>query len=432
MPKIQDIHAREILDSRGNPTLEVDVELEGGVMGRASVPSGASAGVHEAIELRDEDQKRYRGKGVLKAVKNVNTIIRDNLVGQEAEDQEVIDKTMMELDGTANKSKLGANAILGVSIAVFKAMAKRQGLPLYKYVRQQFDNDHELGDKYMLPVPMLNILNGGRHASDSVDIQEFMIMPVGAPSFSEGLRWSAEIFHNLRKTLSHNGYFTGVGYEGGFAPNLERNEQALEMITNAIEKSGYKPGKEIYFALDVAASELYDDKGYHLAREGKDYSCKEMVEWYQSLVGNYPIVSIEDGLAEDDWDGFVRMNQVLGEKIQLVGDDLYVTNIERIKKGIELKATNAVLIKLNQIGTLTETVEAVRMTHEAGWKTVISHRSGETEDTFIADLAVGMNVNQIKTGSVCRSERTAKYNQLLRIEEELRDKGVYAGRGVLK
>lgn len=432
MPKIANIHAREILDSRGNPTVEVDVGLEGGIIGRASVPSGASAGVHEAVELRDDDPKRYRGKGVLQAVENVNTAIRENLAGQEAEDQEVIDKAMIELDGTKNKSKLGANAILGVSLAVFKAMAQFNKRPLYQYIRERFDGDNKLGDRYMLPVPMLNILNGGRHASESVDIQEFMIMPSGAPNFREGLRWAAEIFHNLRKILSHNGYFTGVGYEGGFAPNLERNEQALEMIMNAIEKSGYKPGHDIYFVLDVAASELYDDKVYHLAREGRDFTSEEMVGWYDSLVSQYPIASIEDGLAEDDWSGFVALTKTLGDKIQIIGDDLYATNKQRIKQGVELKATNAVLIKLNQIGTLTETIEAIKMTRQAEWQAIVSHRSGETEDTFIADLAVGMNVGQIKTGSVCRSERTAKYNQLLRIEEELGGRAAYAGRSVLR
>lgn len=408
MSKIKDIKAREILDSRGNPTVEVDVLLESGAKGRAAVPSGASTGSKEALELRDNDPKRYQGKGVLKAVNNVNTIIKDALIGLESSHQRQIDETMIKLDGTENKTNLGANATLGVSLAVLKATAKEKNIPLYKY----------FGDEISLPRPMMNILNGGAHADNNLDFQEFMIIP-NAKSFKEILRIGSEVFHTLKKVLKENGFNTGVGDEGGFAPNLNTNEEALDMLMEAIKEAGYTPGKDVNFALDVAASEFYEDGIYNLKGANKKLTSNELVDYYQTLIDKYPIISIEDPVDEEDWEGFREMTEKYGDKIQLVGDDLFVTNIKYLQKGIDNKAGNAILIKLNQIGTFTETLETINLAKENGYKTIISHRSGETEDVTIADLAVALNLGQIKTGSLSRSERTAKYNELLRIEEDL-------------
>ncbi|MCJ7548201.1 MAG: phosphopyruvate hydratase [Anaerolineae bacterium] len=419
MSYIEDILAREILDSRGNPTIEVEVVVADGSFGRAAVPSGASTGVHEALELRDGDRGRYGGKGVLKAVDNVNNVIAEELVGWDVTDQKGIDELMIELDGTPNKATLGANAILGVSLAVAKAAANYTGLPLYRYIGGTY--------AHMLPVPMMNILNGGKHAVDGPDLQEFMAMPVGAPTFAEALRWGTETYHALKSVLKSKGYGVGVGDEGGFAPSLKTNEEAIELILEAIQKAGYTPGEDIWIAMDPAASEIYEDGKYHLAKENRVLTSAEMVDFYANWVEKYPIISIEDGLDEDDWDGFKLMVERLGDKLQIVGDDLLVTNTVRITRAIEENAVNSVLIKLNQIGSLTETTAAVRMTHTHGWTAVVSHRSGETEDASIADLAVALNTGQIKTGAPCRSDRVAKYNQLLRIEEELGAQGVYAG-----
>ena len=421
MAFIEDVIAREVLDSRGNPTVEVEVFLEDGATGRAIVPSGASTGVHEAVELRDGDADRYLGKGTLKAVENVNEIIAPAIEGFEALDQPGLDKLLIELDGTPNKGKLGANAILGVSMATAKAAANSVGLPLFQYLGG-------INGK-TLPTPMMNILNGGSHADNTVDIQEFMIMPVGAPTFREGLRMGAEVFHNLKKVLKGKGMNTAVGDEGGFAPNLATNEEAIQVIVEAIEKAGYKPGDDVKIALDAAASEFYDeDKNeYNMAGEGKVRSAAEMVDYYAMLCDKYPIISIEDGLAEDDWDGWQLLTEKLGGKVQLVGDDLFVTNTERLSAGIEKGVANSILIKVNQIGTLTETFDAIEMAKKAGYTAVVSHRSGETEDTTIADIVVGLNAGQIKTGSLSRTDRIAKYNQLLRIEELLGDVAQYAG-----
>ena len=423
MPNISNIFAREVLDSRGNPTVEVEVFTESGAFGRAIVPSGASTGEHEAIELRDKDKNRYLGKGVLQAVKNVNEIIAPNLVGYDVTFQTTIDKVMLELDGTPNKSKLGANAILGVSLAVARAAADYVGLPMYLY----------LGgfNAKQLPTPMMNIINGGSHADNNVDFQEFMIMPVGAKTFKEALRMGAEVFHNLKKVLSGYGFNTAVGDEGGFAPDLESNEAGIKVIIEAIEKAGYVPGKDVYIAMDVAASEFYnkETKLYELKGEGKSFNAEQMVEFYSGLVEKYPIISIEDGLDENDWDGWLLLTKALGKKIQLVGDDLFVTNTEKLAKGIEKGIANSILIKVNQIGTLTETFNAIEMAKKAGYTAVVSHRSGETEDTTIADIAVATNAGQIKTGSLSRTDRIAKYNQLLRIEEELDEVAEYKGLG---
>ena len=424
--RIQNIKAREVLDSRGNPTVEVDCVLEGGVHGRAIVPSGASTGEHEALELRDGDKKRYLGKGVLKAVDNVNKIIAPALVGQDATLQSRLDQLMISMDGTKNKAKLGANAILGVSMAIARAAAEAHGLPLYRYIG---------GVKAsVLPVPMMNIVNGGAHADNNVDLQEFMIMPAGAASFPDAVRMGAEVFHNLKKILHDNGYGTAVGDEGGFAPNLKSNQEAIEMILKAIEAAGYKPGDQIAIALDAASSEFFDKKGNYVFKKS-DKSVKsaaDMVQLYAEWVKKYPIVSIEDGLAEDDWDGWQILTRELGNKVQLVGDDLFVTNTERLARGMGMGVANAILIKANQIGTLTETLDAINLARKASYGIVISHRSGESEDTFIADLAVATNAGQIKTGSMSRTDRVAKYNQLLRINEELGGQGVYAGWDVLK
>ena len=419
---IEDVTAREILDSRGNPTVEVEVTLIEGSWGRAAVPSGASTGVHEALELRDSDPNRYGGKGVLKAVENVNGPIADALIGWDATDQMSIDHKMIDLDGTPNKSKLGANAILGTSLAVAKAAANALGLPLYRYIGGVY--------AHVLPVPMMNILNGGAHTSwQSTDAQEFMIMPLGAASFSEGLRWGAEIYHTLKSVLKDHGYTALVGDEGGYAPALKANNEAVEVILSAIEKAGYKAGEQVSIALDPAASELYEeDTGlYNLRREGKKLNSEEMVNFWKSWVDQYPIVSIEDGLAQDDWAGWELMTKELGDRIQIVGDDLLVTNTERVRRAIREHAANALLVKLNQIGSLTETIQAVETCHRAGWRAVTSHRSGETEDATIADLAAALNMGQIKTGAPARSDRVAKYNQLLRIEGELGDTAHYAG-----
>jgi enolase len=423
MTAIIDITAREILDSRGNPTVEVDVMLEDGAFGRAAVPSGASTGAHEAVELRDGG-KRYGGKGVEKAVNAVNTEIFDALCGMEAEDQPRLDRIMCDLDGTANKARLGANAILGVSLAVAKAAAESSGLPLYRYVG---------GAKAQtLPVPMMNIVNGGVHADNPIDFQEFMIMPVGAESFREGLRMGAEVFHTLKRQLHDAGHNTNVGDEGGFAPNLKSADEALSFVMKAIEKAGYKPGDDIYLALDPASTEFFKNGKYELEGEGKSLTPEQMVKVYEDLTSRYPIVSIEDGMAEDDWDGWIALTKSIGSKVQLVGDDLFVTNSARLKQGIAKHAANAILIKVNQIGSLTETLDAVDTAHRAAYRAVMSHRSGETEDSTIADLAVATNCGQIKTGSLARSDRLAKYNQLLRIEEMLGDQAIYAGRSVLK
>ncbi|UOQ45870.1 phosphopyruvate hydratase [Halobacillus salinarum] len=419
MPYITDVYAREVLDSRGNPTVEVEVYTESGAFGTALVPSGASTGEYEAVELRDGDQQRYLGKGVLKAVENVNEIIAPKLLGMDVTQQVIIDKMMMELDGTENKGNLGANAILGVSMAVAHAAADMVGQPLYKY----------LGGftAATLPTPMMNILNGGEHADNNVDIQEFMIMPVGAPTFKEALRMGAEIFHSLKKVLKSKGYNTGVGDEGGFAPNLQSNEEALSTIIEAIEEAGYKPGEQVKLAMDVASSEIYEDGKYNLKGEGVVRTSEEMVDWYEELVNKYPIVSIEDGLDENDWKGTKLLTDRIGDKVQLVGDDLFVTNTTKLARAIEEGVGNSILIKVNQIGTLTETFEAIEMAKRAGYTAVISHRSGETEDATIADIAVAANAGQIKTGAPSRTDRVAKYNQLLRIEDQLLDTAVYAG-----
>ena len=418
--EIIDITAREVLDSRANPTVEVEVILEDGSIGRAIVPSGASTGEFEAVELRDGDKDRYLGKGVLKAVDNVNNIIAPELVGFNVFDQALIDDVLIDIDGTENKGNLGANAILGVSLAVARAAAVSLGLPLYQYIGGV--------NAKVLPVPMMNILNGGKHADNNVDIQEFMIMPVGAESFQEALRMCVEVYHQLKKTLKSKGYNTAIGDEGGFAPNLKSNEEAIQVIVEAVEATGYKPGEQIRIAIDTASSELYKEDGkYHLEGEGRVLSSAEMVDFYEGLVDKYPIVSLEDGLAEEDWEGWKLLTERLGSRIQLVGDDLFVTNTERLSKGIKLGVANSILIKLNQIGTLTETIEAIEMAERAGYTAVVSHRSGESEDTTIADLVVAMNAGQIKTGAPARTDRVAKYNQLLRIEEELGDIARYLG-----
>lgn len=421
MATIIDVFGREILDSRGNPTVEVEVILDDGSLGRAAVPSGASTGAFEAVELRDGDSERYLGKGTLKAVSHVNEEIADALIGMEAEDQREIDAEMIALDGTENKGNFGANAILGASLAVAKAAAESAELPLYKYAGGVNAN--------MLPTPMMNILNGGEHADNNVDFQEFMIMPVGAQSFAEALRWCAEIYHTLKKVLHEAGLGGGVGDEGGFAPNFTTNEEPLKYIVEACEKAGYKPGEDIMFAMDPASTEFYDaERGvYVLAGEDRELTSEEMVEYWAALVEKYPIISIEDGMAEEDWDGWKALTDRIGDKVQLVGDDLFVTNPKRLAKGIELGCANAILVKVNQIGSLTEALEAVQMAKQAGYACIMSHRSGETEDVTIADLAVATNAGQIKTGAPCRSDRVAKYNQLLRIEEELGDAGQYAG-----
>ena len=420
MSKIQDVHAREIIDSRGNPTLEADITLENGITGRAMVPSGASTGELEALELRDGDKNRFGGKGVLKAVENVNTKIRDALIGMEVSDQAGIDKAMLDLDGTDNKSNLGANAILAASLAAAHTAAADAGVALYQYLGNR--------EQYQLPVPMMNIINGGAHADNSVDLQEFMIVPVGAPSVSEAIRYGTEVFHALKSVLSSRGMNTAVGDEGGFAPDLGSNEEAIEVILEAIEKAGYKPGEDIYLGLDAASSEFYKDGLYDLASENKKLTSAEFADYLAAWVDKYPIITIEDGMAEDDWDGWDLLTKKLGDKVQLVGDDLFVTNTEIFKKGIDLKVANSILIKFNQIGTLTETLEAIAMAEAAGYTAVVSHRSGETEDTTIADLAVATTATQIKTGSLSRSDRVAKYNQLIRIEEALGDRGCYAGK----
>lgn len=419
MSSIIDIYAREVLDSRGNPTVEVEVYTEAGAMGSAIVPSGASTGVHEAVELRDNDEKRFLGKGVETAVDNVNLEIADELVGWDVFDQVGIDNYLIELDGTENKSRLGANAILGVSLAVAKAAADENGQRLFEYIGGV--------NGKTLPVPMMNILNGGQHADNNVDIQEFMIMPVGGENFKESLRIGTEVFHNLKNVLKSRKLNTAVGDEGGFAPNLESNEEALQTIVEAIKKAGYEPGKDVMIAIDAAASELYEDGKYNMAGDNAVRTSDEMIEYYKNLVEKYPIISIEDGLAEDDWDGWKKLTKELGSKIQLVGDDLFVTNVKRLQKGIEMGVCNSILIKLNQIGTLTETLDAIELAKRHGYTAVISHRSGETEDTTIADVAVATNAGQIKTGSTSRTDRICKYNQLLRIEDMLESTAVYDG-----
>ena len=410
MSKIKDVKAREILDSRGNPTVEVDVILENGILGRAAVPSGASTGTREALELRDGDKNRYMGKGVLKAVYNVNNVLKYAVIGMECDNQKLIDKTLIDLDGTENKEKYGANAILGISLANLKAAALSKNMPLYKFV----------GDSYSLPRPMMNILNGGMHADNGLDFQEFMIVP-NANTFKERLRIGSEVFHNLKNVLNKNGYNTGVGDEGGFAPNLSTNEEALDMIMKAISKAGYIPGKDVNFALDVAASEFYENGIYNLKGAGLKLTTDELVDYYQTLLDKYPIISIEDPVDENDWAGFRKMTEKYGDRLQLVGDDLFVTNKKYLQKGIDMHAGNAILIKMNQIGTITETLETINLAKQNGFNTIISHRSGETEDTSIADLAVGLSLGQIKTGSLSRVDRTGKYNELLRIEEDLND-----------
>lgn len=424
MSAIIDIHAREIMDSRGTPTVEAEVVLQSGAFGRAAVPSGASTGVHEAVELRDGDKKRFGGKGVLKAVENVNSKIYDALVGMDAEDQIAVDNAMIELDGTDNKGKLGANAILAVSLAVAKAQAEEAELPLYRYIGGTMART--------LPVPMMNILNGGKHADNPIDIQEFMIMPVSAANIREAIRMGAEIFQALKKNLKAAGHNTNVGDEGGFAPNLQSAEEALELIVKSISDAGYKPGDDVVLAIDAASSEFYENGKYEMKGEGKSYNSSQMVKFYQDLCNRFPIFSIEDGMAEDDWEGWKKLTETLGDKVQLVGDDLFVTNPARLAQGIEKNVANSILIKVNQIGTLTETMEAVNMALRNGYSAVLSHRSGETEDATIADIAVATNCGQIKTGSMSRTDRMAKYNQLIRIEEELGDMAVYAGKSILK
>jgi len=427
MSAISLIHARQILDSRGNPTIEVDVFTESGSFGRAAVPSGASTGSHEAVELRDGDKKRFLGKGVEKAVNNVNSTINEELVGVEVQDQRIIDMSMIELDGSHNKANLGANAILGVSLAAAKAAAAETNQPLFRYIGGV--------NAALLPVPMMNILNGGSHADNSIDFQEFMIMPVNAKSFSEGLRMGTEVFHHLKDVLKSKGMSTNVGDEGGFAPNLKSNEEAIETVLKAIEKAGYKPGEDIWIAMDAAASEFYDEKTglYHFKKStGDKLTSSEMVDYWADWSKRFPILSIEDGLAEDDWNGWKSLTQKIGNKVQIVGDDLFVTNVDRLQKGIETSTANSILVKVNQIGTLTETINAVQLAMNNKYTAVMSHRSGETEDTTIADLAVALRTGQIKTGSASRSDRIAKYNQLLRIEEMLGDSGRYAGKDVLR
>jgi enolase len=419
MAKIERIKAREVLDSRGNPTIEVEVMLEDGSTGAAAVPSGASTGKHEALELRDGDKSRYGGKGVLKAVANVNDVIAKKIIGMPADGQASIDHALIEMDGTPDKSKLGANAILGTSLAVAHAAAASRQTPLYRFLGG--------GQSNLLPVPMMNILNGGKHAENSTDLQEFMVLPTGAPTFSKAMQMGAEIYHALKKVLKDRKLNTNVGDEGGFAPSLPSNKDAVEAILAAIESAGYKPGEDCHIALDPASSELYDNGKYVLAKEGKTLTSAEMVDFYVKWCANYPIISIEDGMAEDDWEGWQLLTKKLGGRVQIVGDDLYVTNVKRLDQGIRTKASNSILIKLNQIGTLTETIEAIKKAQQAGWTAVVSHRSGETEDTSIADLCVALKTGQIKTGAPCRSERTAKYNRLLRIEEDLKDKAEYAG-----
>lgn len=423
MAAIIDVKGREILDSRGNPTVEVELITESGAIGRAAVPSGASTGVHEAVELRDGDMSRYGGKGVSKAVDNVNTVLSELIIGMDCRNQREIDRIMIEADGTPNKSSFGANAILGVSLAAAKAAAAYCGLPLYRYIGGS--------NACTLPVPMCNIINGGSHADNNVDLQEFMIMPVGADTFSAGLRAVTEVFHTLKNVLKNAGLNTAVGDEGGFAPDLKSNEEALEIIIRAIIQAGFEPGKDILIAMDPASSEFYQDGKYNLASENRILSSAEMIEYWKELVDKYPIISIEDGMQEDDWDGWQNLTSELGRKIQLVGDDFFVTNTQRLKEGIERQCANSILIKVNQIGSLTETLDAIEMAKKAGYTAVISHRSGETEDTTIADLAVALNTGQIKTGSASRSDRIAKYNQLLRIEEELGDNAVFPGRSLL-
>ena len=427
MSYIIEVHARQILDSRGNPTVEVDVLTDDGAMGRAAVPSGASTGIHEAAELRDNDKKKYLGKGVLKAVKNVNTAIADALIGFDISSQAAIDQVMIDLDGTPNKSKLGANAILAVSMAVAKAAAEEANLPLYRYIGGT--------NARTLPMPMMNILNGGAHADNKIDFQEFMIMPVGAPSFSEGLRWGVEIFHQLKSTLKKKGYSTNVGDEGGFAPNIQSNEEAIETVLEAIQSAGYKTGTQIAIAMDAANSELWDAKKkkyvFHKS-SGKEMSSDQLVKYWESWVKKYPIISIEDGMAEDDWAGWKNLTDTIGSKCQLVGDDLFVTNVNRLQTGIDKKIANGLLVKVNQIGTLTETINAVSLAQNNGYNTVMSHRSGETEDNTIADLAVALNCGQIKTGSASRSDRMSKYNQLIRIEEQLGETAFFPTKGKLK
>ncbi|WP_448202890.1 phosphopyruvate hydratase [Azospirillum sp. sgz302134] len=424
MSAITEIHAREILDSRGNPTVEVDVLLESGAFGRAAVPSGASTGAHEAVELRDGDKARFGGKGVLKAVESVNGEIYDTLAGLDASNQRAIDLAMIELDGTPNKARLGANAILGVSLAVAKASAEEAALPLFRYVGGAFAN--------LLPVPMMNIINGGAHADNPIDIQEFMIMPVGAVSGAEAIRMGSEIFQALKKKLKDAGHNTNVGDEGGFAPNLASTDEALGFVMKAIEAAGYKPGDDVMLALDAASTEFFKNGKYELAGEGKSLAPEQMVKYWEDLVGRYPIISIEDGMSEDDWEGWKALTDAIGKKVQLVGDDLFVTNPARLAEGIKKGVGNSILVKVNQIGTLSETLEAVDMAHKAGYTAVLSHRSGETEDSTIADLAVATNCGQIKTGSLSRSDRLAKYNQLIRIEEMLGTAARFAGRGILK
>ena len=419
MPMITQVHAREILDSRGNPTVEAEVTLESGAFGRAAVPSGASTGEREAVELRDDDPKRYGGKGVTRAVNNVNTEIRATLLGEDARKQEHIDKLMIELDGTDNKSRLGANAILAVSLATARAAAAQADLPLYQYLGGS--------GPLVMPVPMMNIINGGAHADNSVDFQEFMILPVGAPRFSEALRWGVEVFHALKSVLKKKGLNTAVGDEGGFAPDLKSNEEAIEVILEAIKKAGYTPGKDISLGIDAASSEFYQQDGYHLASEGTTLGSAEMVDLLESWVDKYPIITVEDGMGENDWEGWKLLTERLGKKVQLVGDDLFVTNTAIFERGINDGVANSILIKVNQIGTLTETLAAITMAKQAGYTAVVSHRSGETEDTTIADIAVATSVGQIKTGSLSRSDRVAKYNQLLRIEEAMGDKVSYPG-----
>ena len=427
MSYIIEVHARQILDSRGNPTVEVDVLTDDGAMGRAAVPSGASTGIHEAAELRDNDKKKYLGKGVLKAVKNVNTTIADALIGFDITSQAAIDQVMIDIDGTPNKSKLGANAILAVSMAVAKAAAEEANLPLYRYIGGT--------NARTLPMPMMNILNGGAHADNKIDFQEFMIMPIGAPSFSEGLRWGVEIFHQLKSTLKKKGYSTNVGDEGGFAPNIQSNEEAIETVLEAIQSAGYKTGTQIAIAMDAANSELWNAKKkkyvFHKS-SGKEMSSDQLVKYWESWVKKYPIISIEDGMDEDDWAGWKNLTDTIGSKCQLVGDDLFVTNVDRLQTGIDKKIANGLLVKVNQIGTLTETINAVSLAQNNGYNTVMSHRSGETEDNTIADLAVALNCGQIKTGSASRSDRMAKYNQLIRIEEQLGETGFFPTKGKLK
>jgi len=417
MSTIIDIKGREILDSRGNPTVEVEVILESGANGRAAVPSGASTGTHEAVEKRDGDKERYNGKGVLDAVEAVNDEIYGELCGADAQNQMGIDQALIELDGTENKSRLGANALLGVSLATAKAAAEEEGLPLFRYIGGLY--------AHVLPIPLMNVINGGAHADNPIDFQEFMIIPVGAPTFKESLRWGAEVFHSLKKNLSDAGFTTNVGDEGGFAPALPSTQSALDFIMKSIESAGYEPGTDIALGLDVAATEFYRDGKYHLKGEGKSFTAEELITFYHMLSDSYPILSIEDGMAEDDWDGWISLTNTLGERLQLVGDDLFVTNTLRLAQGIEMGAANSILIKVNQIGTLTETIRTVDLAHRSGFTTIISHRSGETEDSTIADLAVALNCGQIKTGSLSRSDRMSKYNQLLRIEETLGDQAEF-------